>query len=207
MANIDAVHASGGLQSNSDKIVKDKGRVQSSTRKSASKITQKRAQKKKAPPMGSARDFPCRPCVTRATKNPGHECVSQDNTGAACWDCAKNGHTCRPVPTGSVSAVRVFWELNRLINDVNKDPDDAWHSAAQRAAQQLRACGAADRGAAAAPAHAPALARLGESAEPTLEERKVTALEAIAEAARLWTQLNKPDEEGTEVGEESDKEY
>ncbi|KAH6871321.1 hypothetical protein B0T10DRAFT_553417 [Thelonectria olida] len=96
MANVDAVHASGGLQSNGDKIVNDRGRVQSSTRKSASKITKKRAQKKKAPPIGSARDFPCRPCVTRATKNPGHECASQDNTGAACWDCAKNGHTCRP---------------------------------------------------------------------------------------------------------------
>ncbi|KAH8656770.1 hypothetical protein BGZ61DRAFT_540865 [Ilyonectria robusta] len=148
MANVDAVRASGGLQSNSDKIVNNKGRVQSSTRKSASKIT-KRAQKKKAPPIGSARDFPCRPCVTRATKNPGHECASQDNTGAACWDCAKNGHTCRPVPAGAVSAVRAFWELNRLIDDVNKDPDDAWHSAAQRAAQQLRACGAADRGPAA----------------------------------------------------------
>lgn len=77
--------------------------------------------------------------------------------------------------------------MNRLIDDVNKDPDDTWHSAAQRAAQQLRACGAADRCPAAALAHSPALARLGESAEPTLEERKVAALEAIAEAARLWT--------------------
>lgn len=91
------------------------------------------------------------------------------------------------VPAGAAFAVRAFWELNRLIDDINKDPDDAWHSAAQRAAQHLRACGAADRGPAAPLAHAPALARLGESAEPTLEERKVAALEAIAEAARLWT--------------------
>ncbi|KAH7114607.1 hypothetical protein EDB81DRAFT_893068 [Dactylonectria macrodidyma] len=74
------------------------------------------------------------------------------------------------------------------------DPDEAWHSAAQLAAQQLRACVATDRGPAAALAHAPALTRLSESAEPTLEERKVAALEAIAEAARLWTQLNKPNE-------------
>ncbi|KAH6959908.1 hypothetical protein BKA56DRAFT_637393 [Ilyonectria sp. MPI-CAGE-AT-0026] len=36
-------------------------------------------QKKKAPPVSSARDFPCHPCVTRATKNPGHECASQNS--------------------------------------------------------------------------------------------------------------------------------
>ncbi|KAI8399962.1 hypothetical protein FOFC_18781, partial [Fusarium oxysporum] len=48
----------------------------------------------------------------------------------------------------------------------------------QRAAQQLRACSAAP---------APALAPRGEADEKTLEERKVAALEAIAEAARLWT--------------------
>jgi hypothetical protein len=67
--------------------------------------------------------------------------------------------------------VRAFWGLNRQIDDMNGDPGDAWRSAAQRAAQQLRACGAAaDRG-----------------PEMTLEERKVVALEAMADAARLWT--------------------
>ncbi|KAH6881075.1 hypothetical protein B0T10DRAFT_411258 [Thelonectria olida] len=166
----------------------------------------KRTQKKKAPPIGSARDFPCRPCVTRAAKSPGHECTSQNNTGAACWDCARNGHTCRPVPTGAVAAVRAFWELNRQIDDANKDPGDGWRSAAQRAAQQLRACGAAvNHSPAGAQACAPALAPRGEAGEITLEERKVAALEVIAEAARLWTQLNKPDEEGRVEEEEEDE--
>ncbi|KAI3570739.1 hypothetical protein IWW34DRAFT_812244 [Fusarium oxysporum f. sp. albedinis] len=181
---------------------KDKGKVQPSGRKFAGRIMvnsvscytaetatnilfeqKKKKQKKKAPPIGSARDFPCRPCVTRATKSPGYECASQDNTGAACWACAKNGHTCRPVPPGAVAAVRAFWELNRQIDDMNEDPCDAWRSAAQRAAQQLRACSAAP-----APALAP------------------RALEAIAEAARLWTQLNKLDEESVEEDEDGEDE-
>ncbi|KAI3572394.1 hypothetical protein IWW34DRAFT_637523 [Fusarium oxysporum f. sp. albedinis] len=162
---------------------------------------QKKKQTKKAPPIGSVRDFPCRPCVTRATKAPGHECASQDNTGAACWDCAKNAHTCRPVPVGALAAVRAFWELNRQLKRANSDPDDAWRTAAQRAAQQLRACGS---GAAlpAAPGPAPALASFGEIVEKSPEERKIMALETIAEAARLWIQLNKPDEEDEEDEEE-----
>lgn len=81
-----------------------------------------------------------------------------------------------------------FWELNRQIDDANKDPGDGWRSAAQRAAQQLRGCGAAiNHSPAAAQACAPALAPRGEAGEMTLEERKVAALEVIAEAARLWT--------------------
>jgi len=40
---------------------------------------QKKKQTKKAPPRGSVRHFPCRQCVTRATKAPGHECASQDS--------------------------------------------------------------------------------------------------------------------------------
>ncbi|RYC79707.1 hypothetical protein BFJ63_vAg17411 [Fusarium oxysporum f. sp. narcissi] len=123
------------------------------------------------------------------------------DTGAACWDCAKNAHTCRPVPVGALAAVRAFWELNRQLKRANSDPDDAWRTAAQRAAQQLRACGS---GAAlpAAPGPAPALASFGEIAEKSPEERKIMALETIAEAARLWIQLNKPDEEDEEDEEE-----
>ncbi|KAK2670238.1 hypothetical protein RAB80_014375 [Fusarium oxysporum f. sp. vasinfectum] len=109
---------------------KDKGKVQPSGRKFAGRIM-----------------------------SPGYECASQDNTGAACWACAKNGHTCRPVPPGAVAAVRAFWELNRQIDDMNEDPCDAWRSAAQRAAQQLRACSAAP---------APALAPRGEADGKTL---------------------------------------
>ncbi|KAJ3455041.1 hypothetical protein MRS44_013641 [Fusarium solani] len=144
---------------------------------------QKKKQTKKVPPLGSVRDFPCRACVTRATKAPGHECASQDNTGAACWDCAKNAHTCKP------------------LKRANADPDDAWRTAAQRASQQLRACGS---GAAlpATPGPAPALASFGEIAEKSPEERKIMALETIAEAARLWI-LNKPDEEEEEEEEDS----
>ena len=62
-------------------------------------------------------------------------------------------------------------------------------TAAQRAAQQLRAWG---NGAAspATPAQVPALASFGEVAEKGLEERKVIALEtiaeALAEAVKLW---------------------
>ncbi|KAL6406018.1 hypothetical protein AUP68_10576 [Ilyonectria robusta] len=196
-AGVDGVGAAGRGRPNSN----DKN-TRPSARKSANKVT-KKTQKKKAPPIGEARDFPCRPCVTRAAKSPGHECTSQNNTGAACWDCARNGHTCRPVPTGAVAAVRAFWELNRQIDDANKDPGDGWRSAAQRAAQQLRGCGAAiNHSPAAAQACAPALAPRGEAGEMTLEERKVAALEVIAEAARLWTQFNKPDEEDSIEEEE-----
>ncbi|SCO92697.1 uncharacterized protein FRV6_16825 [Fusarium oxysporum] len=193
-----AVSVSADEDPSQNQSSKDKGKVQPSGRKFAGRIMQKKKkQKKKAPPIGSARDFPCRPCVTRATKSPGYECASQDNTGAACWACAKNGHTCRPVPPGAVAAVRAFWELNRQIDDMNEDPGDAWRSAAQRAAQQLRACSAAP---------APALAPRGEADGKTLEERKVAALEAIAEAARLWTQLNKLDEESVEEDEDGEDE-
>ncbi|KAH6951114.1 hypothetical protein BKA56DRAFT_606079 [Ilyonectria sp. MPI-CAGE-AT-0026] len=163
---------------------KSKGLIRPSTRKSTGKVTKKK-KTKKVPPLGAVRDFPCRPCVTRATKAPGHECASQDNTGAACWDCAKNGHTCRPVPVGALAAVRAFWELNRQLTRANADPDDIWRTAAQRAAQQLRACGSG-AAPAAAPGPAPALASCGEIAEKSLEERRIMALETIAEAARLW---------------------
>ncbi|KAI7772508.1 hypothetical protein LZL87_014322 [Fusarium oxysporum] len=211
-----AVSVSADEDPSQNQSSKDKGKVQPSGRKFAGRIMvnsvscytaetatnilfeqKNKKQKKKAPPIGSARDFPCRPCVTRATKSPGYECASQDNTGAACWACAKNGHTCRPVPPGAVAAVRAFWELNRQIDDMNEDPCDAWRSAAQRAAQQLRACSAAP---------APALAPRGEADGKTLEERKVAALEAIAEAARLWTQLNKLDEESVEEDEDGEDE-
>lgn len=173
-------------------------------RKSTANITKKK-QTKKAPPRGSVRDFPCRPCVTRATRAPGHECASQDNTGAACWDCAKNGHTCKPVPVGAHAAVRAFWDLNRQLSGANDDPDDAWSVAAQRAAQQLRAWGS---GAAppAAPGPAPALASFGEVAEKSLEERKVMALETIAGAARLWIQLSQPDDDDRDGEEEEEEE-
>lgn len=42
---------------------------------------QKKETQKKAPPIGSARDFPCRPCVTRATKSPGHDTAERDGSG------------------------------------------------------------------------------------------------------------------------------
>ncbi|KAI3572375.1 hypothetical protein IWW34DRAFT_764383 [Fusarium oxysporum f. sp. albedinis] len=181
-----AVSVSADEDPSQNQSSKDKGKVQPSGRKFAGRIMvnsvscyiaetatnilfeqKKKKQKKKAPPIGSARDFPCRPCVTRATKSPGYECASQDNTGAACWACAKNGHTCRPVPPGAVAAVRAFWELNGQIDDMNEDPGDAWRSTAQRAAQQLRACSAAP---------APALAPRGEADGKTLEERKVASV-------------------------------
>ncbi|EXL66793.1 hypothetical protein FOPG_17062 [Fusarium oxysporum f. sp. conglutinans race 2 54008] len=164
---------------------------------------QKKKQSKKIPPRGSVRHFPCRQCVARASKSPGHECASQDNTGAACWDCAKNGHTCRPVPTEAQAAVRAFWDLNRQLSGTDEEPDEVWRGAAQRAAQQLRACGS---GAAPPPTTrpAPALTSFGEVAERSFEERKLIALETIAGAAQLWIRLNQPDEEGDDEGEEDD---
>ncbi|EXU95783.1 hypothetical protein X797_011134 [Metarhizium robertsii] len=178
-----------------------KRKAQPSAQATAGRITKRKKQTKKDPPIGSARDFPCRPCVTRATKAPGHECASQNNTGAACWDCARNGHTCRPVPAGAVAAVRTFWRLNRQIKDTNGDPDDAWQTAAQNAAQQLRAFGVA---AASGAVPALALASHGEAAEKTCEERKLLALETIAEAARLWIRLNKPEDSADEEGGDDD---
>ncbi|KAJ6436933.1 Nitrogen assimilation transcription factor nit-4 [Purpureocillium lavendulum] len=94
------------------------------------------------------------------------------NTGAACWDCAKNGHTCKP--------------LNKQLKLAQEEPNDAWSQAAQQAAQQMRACGpgAAASSAASGPLHV---------LPP--DERKLLALETIAEAARLWIELNTPDED------------
>ncbi|KAM3541871.1 hypothetical protein ARSEF1564_005239 [Beauveria bassiana] len=86
------------------------------------------------------------------------------------------GHTCKPVPAGAIAA-----------------PDDAWRNAAQYAAQQLRACGAAPSAAALS---VPAIASRAESPEKTFKERKTLALEALADAARLWIRLNKPESEG-----------
>lgn len=81
--------------------------------------------------------------------------------------------------------MRAFWDLNHRLSGADEEPDDAWRAAAQRASQQLRACGS---GAvpSTTPRPAPALASFGEVAERSLEERKLSALETIAEAARLW---------------------
>ena len=87
------------------------------------------------------------------------------------------------VPAGAVAVVRSFWQLNRQIKDTDGDPDEAWRTAAQNAAQQLRAFSAAP---ASGVLPALALASHGEAAEKTCEERKLLALETIAEAARLW---------------------
>ncbi|KAK1707763.1 uncharacterized protein BDZ83DRAFT_642632 [Colletotrichum acutatum] len=73
----------------------------------------RKTSRKKTPPRDSPRSFPCRKYFTRATKAPGHEYASQNqcrlclamregchdgfngvDTGAACRDCAKTGHTC-----------------------------------------------------------------------------------------------------------------
>ncbi|KFA62765.1 hypothetical protein S40285_10797 [Stachybotrys chlorohalonatus IBT 40285] len=199
--------------------VKRRRLIQPSIRKPSAKITvrsarphmksgkptcssaQKKKQSKKVPPRGSVRHFPCRQCVARASKAPGHECASQDNTGAACWDCAKNGHTCRPVPVEARAAVRTFWDLNRQLSDADEEPGEVWRAAAQRAAQQLRACGS---GAAPPPTRpAPALASFGEVTDGNFEERKLITLETIAGAARLWI-LNQPDEEDGDEEEEDD---
>ncbi|KAM3537763.1 hypothetical protein ARSEF1564_009318, partial [Beauveria bassiana] len=92
--------------------------------------------------------------------------------------------TVRPfVPAGAIAAVHVFWRLNRQIRDTNGQPDDAWRNAAQYAAQQLRACGAAPSAAALS---VPAIASRADSPEKTFKERKTLALEALADAARLW---------------------
>ncbi|KAM0584294.1 hypothetical protein ACHAP6_007488 [Verticillium nonalfalfae] len=176
--NPDIVSETGGSLGRNAEVQRRRRLIQPSVRKPAAKIT----------------------CVARANKAPGHECASQNNTGAACWDCAKNGHTCRPVPDVALAAVRAFWDLNRQLSGAHDEPDEAWRAAAQRAAQQLRACGsgAVSPG---TPRPAPALASFGEVASRSFEERKLTALETIADAARLWIQLNQPDDE-EEDGEE-----
>ncbi|KAM4067394.1 hypothetical protein HRG_001347 [Hirsutella rhossiliensis] len=46
------------------------------------------------------------------------------------------------------------------------------------------------------------MASFGEILEKSHEERKIIALETIAEAARLWIQLHQPDEEEIEDGQE-----
>ncbi|RYC77548.1 hypothetical protein BFJ63_vAg19577 [Fusarium oxysporum f. sp. narcissi] len=68
-----AVSVSADEDPSQNQSSKDKGKVQPSGRKFAGRIM------KKAPPIGSARDFPRRTCVTRATKSPGYECASQDS--------------------------------------------------------------------------------------------------------------------------------
>ncbi len=88
------------------------------------------------------------------------------------------------VPQGAVAAVRTFWRLNREIREASSDPDDAWRAAAQRAAQELRAYSAAPPVLALPPALA--APSYGDGVERTYKERKILALETIAEAARLW---------------------
>lgn len=131
--NPDIVSETGGSLGRNAEVQRRRRLIQPSVRKPAARITirsarplakprmltcpseYKKKQMKKVPPRGSVRDFPCRQCVARANKAPGHECASQNSTfefprlytsyadihgaetGAACWDCAKNGHTCRPV--------------------------------------------------------------------------------------------------------------
>lgn len=83
--------------------------------------------------------------------------------------------------------MRAFWELNRPLAGTEQDAGDAWRAAARRAAQQLRACGSAsDRQRESMEEFPPPSAHRGEDLNHTLEERKVVALEAIADAARLW---------------------
>ncbi|KID81383.1 hypothetical protein MGU_11253 [Metarhizium guizhouense ARSEF 977] len=152
--------------------------------------------------------------LSYASSFSGKKIVTVSNTdkviegiGAACWDCAKDGHTCKPVPPGARAAVRAFWVLNRRRSGADDDPDDAWRAAAQRAAQQLPAWG---NGAAspATPGQVPALASFGEIAEKGLEERNVVALETIAEAldeaVKLWIRLTQRDEEEEEEEEEEE---
>ncbi|KAL3952757.1 hypothetical protein ACCO45_012700 [Purpureocillium lilacinum] len=141
-------------------VRKDRGSSRPGDHRSLGKVPVRESPEEKeegqeASPLGPIRDFPCRPCVTRAVKAPGHECASQNNTGAACWDCAKNGHTCKPVPIDAVAAVRVFWQLNKQLKLTQEEPNDAWSQAAQQAAQQMRACGpgAAASSAASGPLH------------------------------------------------------
>ncbi|KAM4063643.1 hypothetical protein HRG_012495 [Hirsutella rhossiliensis] len=106
-------------------------------------------------------------CVLGLRKERSHVQASP------CWGCC-----CRAC----------LWDVNRHLKLADAEPDDTWRIAAQRAAQQLRACGgSAAPSTASGPA--PALAP---------EERKLMALETIAEAARLWIQLNKPEDEDEE---------
>ncbi|KAJ0126690.1 hypothetical protein HZ326_30202 [Fusarium oxysporum f. sp. albedinis] len=177
--------------------VKRRKLIQQSVRKPAAKINVRSAR----PHSYGATDanLPIRAEEEAVEEDPSPRL----NTGAACWDCAKNGHTCRPVPTEAQAAVRAFWDLNRQLSGTDEEPDEVWRGAAQRAAQQLRACGS---GAAPPPTTrpAPVLASFGEVAERSFEERKLIALETIAGAAQLWIRLNQPDEEGDDEGEEDD---
>ncbi|KAF5133815.1 hypothetical protein E5D57_004442 [Metarhizium anisopliae] len=113
------------------------------------------------------------------------------------------------VPLGARAAVRAFWDLNRQLCGADVHPDDPWRAAAQRAAQQLRAWG---NGVAspAIPAQVPALASFGEVAEKGLEERKVIALEtiaeALAEAVKFWILTQRDEEEEEDEDEDEDEE-
>lgn len=73
--------------------------------------------------------------------------------------------------------MRVFWQLNKQLKLAQEEPNDAWSQAAQQAAQQMRACG---------PGAAASSAALGPLHVLPPDERKLLALETIAEAARLW---------------------
>ncbi|KAL5611329.1 hypothetical protein FOBRF1_007446 [Fusarium oxysporum] len=90
-------------------------------------------------------------------------------------------------PSRAISAARIFRELHRQAQDANIESSDDWSGAAHGAAQQLSGCSAsAEHSPAAAQDHTPALAPRSKVGQMTIEERKVVALEAIAEAARFW---------------------
>ncbi|EWZ28001.1 uncharacterized protein FOBCDRAFT_251695 [Fusarium oxysporum Fo47] len=101
-------------------------------------------------------------------------------------------------PSRAISAARIFRELHRQAQDTNIESSDDWGCAAHREAQQLRGCSTGvKRSPAATQVYTPAPAPAPHSkvGEMTIEERKVVALEAIAEAARLWVKLNNPNKE------------
>ncbi|KAH7180251.1 hypothetical protein DER46DRAFT_640453 [Fusarium sp. MPI-SDFR-AT-0072] len=98
-------------------------------------------------------------------------------------------------PSRAISAARIFRELHRQAQDANIESSDDWSG-----------CSAsAERSPAAAQDHTPALAPRSKVGQMTIEERKVVALEAIAEAARFWVKLNESNKAGQTRGEDVDE--
>ncbi|KAK2685965.1 hypothetical protein QWA68_016080 [Fusarium oxysporum] len=94
-------------------------------------------------------------------------------------------------PSRAISLARIFRELHQQAQDANIESSDDWNCAAHREIQQLRGCNTGIKcSPAAAQIYTPAPAPRSKAGEMTIEERKVVALEAIDETARLWVKLN-----------------
>ncbi|QUC17043.1 uncharacterized protein UV8b_01284 [Ustilaginoidea virens] len=84
---------------------------------------------------GAVREWPCRPCVSRA-ENPDDRCCKQRGTGVACFACAAVGKTCQPLDRSALYRAEVTALLDAQERYANGDGEDDDYEAIWLAAKQ-----------------------------------------------------------------------